>query len=95
MNIGETIKKERKKKKLTQKELAIKIDKSIRMIQKYENGEVVPSFKILKQIGNVLNLPVEAFLSSEAISLRKEDEAMQGLSSLLELLYDEVDYHHW
>lgn len=56
MNIGEIIKNERKKKKLTQKELAEKINKSERMVQKYENGEVTPSIEVLNKIGATLGV---------------------------------------
>lgn len=56
MNIAETIKKERKKKNLTQKQLAEKMGKSERMIQKYESGDVTPSIDILKQIAESLGV---------------------------------------
>lgn len=94
LNIGEAIKNERKKNKLTQKELALKLDKSTRMVQKYENGEVIPSFEILKQIGEHLNVSLETFLTSEALELRKENAGFEGLKSILECIYDEVNFNY-
>ncbi|MBN3348314.1 hypothetical protein CF050_15875 [Clostridium botulinum] len=56
MDIGMNIKKARKKAGVTQKELAEKVKKSERMIQKYENGEVIPSIEIIGKISDVLNV---------------------------------------
>lgn len=63
MNIGEKIKKTRKNKKMTQTQLAKSISKSERMIQKYENGEVVPSIENIKKIASVLEVNVDDLLS--------------------------------
>lgn len=95
MNIGEAIKKARKNRKLTQKELGLKLDKSVRMLQKYEKGEVVPSFDILKQISSILNVPMEQFLTTEGIELRKENAGLEALKTILECVYEEVeiDWH--
>lgn len=77
--IGNNIKKYRKIKKLTQSQLANKIDKSLRMIQKYESGEVAPTFELLQQIANELGvgyrdlLPIDSYLhlgSNEQIEIK-------------------------
>lgn len=54
MNIGDNIKKFRLQKGMTQKELADKIDRSLRMLQKYESGDVEPSIEVLNEIANIL-----------------------------------------
>lgn len=54
MKISESIKTIRKAKGLTQKDLADKIDRSLRMIQKYESGDVEPSIEVLNAIAKVL-----------------------------------------
>lgn len=54
MKISDSIKKFRKAKRLTQQELADNIDRSLRMVQKYESGEVEPSIEVLNAIGEVL-----------------------------------------
>ncbi|HBI6990128.1 TPA: helix-turn-helix transcriptional regulator [Clostridium perfringens] len=56
LNIGENIKKRRKEKNMTQKELAKKLGKSTRMIQKYENSEVLPSLGVLNEISKILSI---------------------------------------
>ena len=52
-SIGENIKKLRKSFNLTQTELANKIDRSLRTIQKYEVGEVLPPIDILHKINDI------------------------------------------
>lgn len=64
--IGERIKKLRKEKKLTQKELAPKIGKSVRMLQKYEDGEVIPTFHQANIIANALDSDVNYILMGSA-----------------------------
>lgn len=56
MSIDNNIKEYRKKLKLTQKDLAKKIGKSERMLQKYENGEVTPSINVLYNIAENLGI---------------------------------------
>ena len=65
MNIGDNIKKFRTEKGMTQKELADKIDRSLRMVQKYESGEVEPSIEVLNEIATILDVEFLNFLSSE------------------------------
>lgn len=62
MSIGENIKNIRKNKKIKQIDLASNIKKSVRMLQKYENDSVTPSFDILKDIANALGVSVEELL---------------------------------
>ncbi len=71
MNIGDTIKTERKKKNLTQKELAEKINKSERMVQKYENGEVIPSIEVLNNIGAALGVFIFSFANNENAAIKE------------------------
>lgn len=59
MNTGELIKKYRKEKEITQKQLAELIDKNVRTIQKYESGALVSPLEILYSISKVLEIPVE------------------------------------
>lgn len=59
MNTGELIKKYRKEKKITQKQLAALIGKAEITIRKYESGALVPPLEILYSISKVLEIPVE------------------------------------
>jgi len=59
MKISQAIKYYRLNQGLTQKDLSIKIDKSIRCVKRYEKGEIVPSIKILECI---FDKPIEDIL---------------------------------
>ena len=92
MDIGESIKQKRKIAKLTQKELAEQINKSERMLQKYENGEVTPSLDVLKELSNALNVPIDSFFENvfqkwdiiyDSEKLAKEVKAIESFESLL------------
>lgn len=67
MSVGEIIKIARKRKNITQVELANQINKSSRIIQKYESGEITPSIDTLKEISEILG--VEQEISEEVSSL--------------------------
>ena len=54
--IGYNIKFYRKKAKLTQTELADKINKNIRTLQHYEKGDIAPTFDIIKEIAEILGV---------------------------------------
>ncbi len=54
--VGIKIKEFRKEKGITQTELANKLNKSLRTIQKYEAGEVFPSIANIKTIAEVLEV---------------------------------------
>jgi len=60
--IGKRIKKYRKKENLTQKELAEKIDKSLRSVQKYESGDVAPGIDVVDKIAEALGISRNALL---------------------------------
>lgn len=78
--------------KLTQKELAKKINKSERMLQKYENGEVVPSIEVLQEIAKVLNLPSYAFIINEE-EIKRDLTNMKDTEALLNYLgYEVISY---
>lgn len=58
MNIGGNIKKYRKEKKLTQKQLADKINISEMSIRRYERGERQPTAGIIDLISKALDIPI-------------------------------------
>lgn len=72
MGIGDRIKELRKSKKVTQRELARKIHRSERIVQKYESGEVSPPWIVVERIAEALNVPFNELVpdnSQEAIDL--------------------------
>jgi transcriptional regulator with XRE-family HTH domain len=70
MDIGNKIKEYRKKANLTQKELAKKIDKSERMVQKYESNDVIPSIDMIDKLVEALNISWGDLIDDER--LKKE-----------------------
>lgn len=86
LNVGEKIKTLRKSKKLTQSELAHKLDKSLRMIQKYESNEVLPSWDVLEKIASELDTSIGFFIDLI------EDKLVEGVAlvSYLESIGYEV-----
>ena len=54
--IGKRIRAARKAAKLNQTELAMKLDKTMRTIQKYESGEIEPSLGMINAIAKILNV---------------------------------------
>lgn len=59
--VGSKIKEYRKKKKLTQKELGKKIDKSDNTISNYETGAIAPSQDALFALAQALEVKVDDF----------------------------------
>ena len=62
MNFGETLLDLRKRKGLTQEELAAKLYVTRQAVSRWERGEVTPGIDMLKLIANVLNEPVAHLL---------------------------------
>lgn len=93
MMIGIRLKELRQKLKLTQKELAKKIEKELdhTYIGKIEREEQNPSLNVLKRIADSLNInmeyfftdkPMELYLASESNNNKKRNELMAILSNL-------------
>ena len=61
--IGENIKKVRKQKHMTQRELAEALGMRDAAISKYEKGIVTPPLETLKQLADVLQVPIAYLLS--------------------------------
>jgi len=65
---GEKLKKHRKLKNLTQKEVAEKIGVSGQAISKWENGECLPDCYNLKMLGKVYQVSVDTLLETEEVA---------------------------
>ncbi|MDU8988654.1 MAG: helix-turn-helix domain-containing protein [Clostridium perfringens] len=74
MKINEIIKVARDKRGMAQSELALRIGKSTRMIQKYESGEVIPNLEVLSEIAKALALVI------------REENTLDILITLVEIL---------
>jgi len=63
-SVGENIKKVRKSKGLTQKELAEMLGVSQQTVAQYERTDKMPKIKTIKTIAEVLNVPVDTIIFS-------------------------------
>lgn len=77
MKIGEKIRQERKRNRLTQEELAAQMGVSIKTLQRWETEERSPRTKELKKLSEILGTSVE-YLMGEAVE--KEDTNEETIS---------------
>jgi transcriptional regulator with XRE-family HTH domain len=69
--IGTFIRKQRKLKQLTQKELASKLNLSFQAVSKWETGDTLPDVSILLELANILETTTDKLLSGGQIIQRK------------------------
>ncbi len=93
MALKDNMKSIRKHKKISQKELANKCGLSFSMVSKLESGEQSnPTLETLERISKALGVEMYQLVGWDTIELKKEDEALQGLSAILSFVYDEVEW---
>lgn len=80
--IGERIKAARKAAGLSQTELASRLDKTMRTVQKYESGEIEPSIAMINSIAKVLDTS-----PADLIGYQKPDIQLDSLSDIIAVLY--------
>lgn len=80
--IGERIKEARKAANLSQAELAQRLEKTTRTLQKYESGEIEPSIATINTVARILNVS-PAYL----IGYQKPEIRLESLSDVLAVLY--------
>lgn len=69
--LGERIKEQRELKKLSQKELADKINVSASIVSNYENGERTPSLEILMALARTFQCSTDYLIGFEKIEKDK------------------------
>jgi len=79
--IGKIIKGKRKELKISQKDFADKLGKSVRTVQKYEKGEIEAPLQVLTQIAEILDCPIEELVNSNSVS--PNASALENLCSAL------------
>ena len=79
--IGNRIKAARKTAKLSQTDLAVKLDKTLRTVQKYESGEIEPSIAVINEIAKILNVS-----PAELIGFQKQEIRLDTLADVLFVL---------
>ncbi|MCD8147086.1 MAG: helix-turn-helix domain-containing protein [Clostridiales bacterium] len=80
--IGQRIKLLRKRKGLNQTELAHRLNKSLRTVQKYETGEIEVSVAVVNQIADILDTTPTYILGYEASNAQ-----IKALSDIMDFLF--------
>ena len=88
IKIGKFILNCRKEKGLTQEQLAEKIGVTNKSISRWENGNTMPDYALLKDLCNELNINVNELLSGEKI---KENDYMNKSEENLISLRKQID----
>lgn len=95
MSIGENIKKYRKEKGLTQKELADKLNIATNSLSRYEIGERRPPIDMIEKIAEILNVtPIQLMYDEEVentLNQSADDEAQRQEMYLKELRKDTIN----
>ena len=73
MSFGDILKKLRQDKKITQEELAIKINSSRSNIANYENNNNMPSVEILERLAKIFDVSTDYLLGKTDIKSNKLD----------------------
>jgi len=82
-SIGEKVRKLRKKKNISQEELAWKIGKSPNFIGLIERGKKRPSIETLREISTALNVPIKTFFDDLQYLPPEEDIFLGKIRFLL------------
>ncbi len=86
--IGKFIASCRKEKKLTQEQLADKLNTTSKSISRWENGKTMPDYSILKSLCDELDISINELLSGEKIKTNNyELAANENLDSILKEYY--------
>lgn len=80
--IGERIKAARKKAGLNQTELATRLNKTLRTVQKYESGEIEPSIAMVNEIAKILEVS-----PADLIGYTKPAIEIETLSDVIAVLH--------
>lgn len=84
MNLGEKIRKIRKREGLSQIEVAEKSKISVNSLRLYESNQRQPRVETLKNIAGALGVPVSDFLPDDIYPTNKEVEAMKQAAASIE-----------
>lgn len=76
MKLHEKLKFLRTNKKLTQKNVAIKVGLNVRQYQRYENGEQIPTATVLSRLCHFFKVPSGYFLDDE---IQEENKTFDNL----------------
>lgn len=90
MTVGENIKKYRKEKGWTQKQLADKLNKNTRTIQNYENSRREPNIKLLYQIAETLHISISDLFGEAIGRVESSEKYEKELAQFLNIKEEEL-----
>ena len=91
IKIGKFIAECRKKKNLTQAQLAEKLNITDRAISKWETGKAMPDSDIMLDLCSILGINVNELLCGEIIDMEQKDEQLNEL--IFQMAKNEERYH--
>ena len=91
IKIGKFIAECRKKKNLTQAQLAEKLNITDRAISKWETGKAMPDSDIMLDLCNILGINANELLCGEMIDMEQKDEQLNEL--IFQMAKNEERYH--
>lgn len=83
IKIGTFISKKRKEQKLTQSELADKLNITDRAISKWENGVCLPDASIMHELCDILEITINDLFSGEIVDMKDNEKKLE--ENLLEI----------
>ena len=86
MQLHEKLKYLRTNKKLTQKNVAIKVGLNVRQYQRYENGEQIPTATVLSRLCHFFKVPSGYFLDDDIQEEKKTSDNLFTPSGYFDLL---------
>lgn len=84
IKIGKFIQEKRKEKKLTQSELAEKLNITDRAISKWENGNCIPDVSNIQELCQILNITINDLFSGCVVDMKDNEKKLE--ENLLEMI---------
>lgn len=84
IKIGKFIQETRKEKRLTQSELAEKLDVTDRAVSKWENGNCIPDASNIQELCKILNITINDLFSGCVVDMRDNEKKLE--ENLLEMI---------
>ena len=84
IKIGKFIQERRKEKRLTQSELAEKLDVTDRAVSKWKNGNCIPDASNIQELCKILNITINDLFSGCVVDMRDNEKKLE--ENLLEMI---------
>lgn len=84
IKVGAFIAEQRRKKKLTQAQLAEMLNITDRAVSKWENGKSLPDVGIMRELCDILGITVDDLLCGEVVDMENKNEKLE--QALLEMI---------